>query len=290
LFLGLSFDDPNLEYILSRIRILLGQNQRVHYCFFKRLSKGDFKEEEDFKYAVIRQELKAKDLKRYGISALWIDDYTEITEVLSAIAVRIKRSNIFISGAANSYEPINEKGAGEFVHQLSYNIASLDYKIISGYGLGIGSFVINGALDYKLSTNYRHLDDVLILRPFPQIDSGARPMKDRWTDYRKSMLENAGIAVYLFGNKTVDGKIVPSNGMIEEFEIACANGVVPIPVGATGYVAEELWNKLMAAPDTYYPNNADLLDAIKQLGNKSLKPGELITQILKAISVLQKQF
>lgn len=34
LFIGFSFDDPNLEYILSRIRILLGQNQRDHYCFF----------------------------------------------------------------------------------------------------------------------------------------------------------------------------------------------------------------------------------------------------------------
>ena len=32
LFLGFSFTDPNIDYILSRIRGLLGQNQRGHYC------------------------------------------------------------------------------------------------------------------------------------------------------------------------------------------------------------------------------------------------------------------
>ena len=48
LFIGFSFDDPNLEYILSRIRILLGQNQRTHYCFMKQVQRDDFKEESDF--------------------------------------------------------------------------------------------------------------------------------------------------------------------------------------------------------------------------------------------------
>jgi hypothetical protein len=290
LFLGFSFDDPNLEYILSRIRILLGQNQRTHYCFFKKLARVDFKEEDDFKYASIRQELKANDLKRYGIKALWVDDYNQITEALNAIAQRIKRNNIFISGAADIFKPMTPTEAGQFVHQLSYKIASKNNKIISGYGLGIGSFVINGALDYKLTTNYRHLDDVIILRPFPQVDSGERPMNERWTDYRKSMLDNAGIAIYLFGNKTVDGKIVSSNGMMEEFEIACDRGVVPIPVGATGYAAEELWNKVMTAPGTYYPNNAALLNAIQQLGDKNLRPEDLIAQILTAVAILQNNF
>ncbi len=33
LFIGLSFTDPNLDYILSRIRINYGDNQRPHYTF-----------------------------------------------------------------------------------------------------------------------------------------------------------------------------------------------------------------------------------------------------------------
>jgi len=41
------------------------------------------------------------------------------------------------------------------------------YKIVSGVGYGIGSAVINGATEYVFSTKYRHLDDALVLRPFP---------------------------------------------------------------------------------------------------------------------------
>lgn len=37
LFLGFSFTDPNIDYILSRVRMLLGENQREHYCIMKRL-------------------------------------------------------------------------------------------------------------------------------------------------------------------------------------------------------------------------------------------------------------
>ena len=36
LFIGFSFDDPNLIYILNRIKNLIGpKNTRTHYCFFK---------------------------------------------------------------------------------------------------------------------------------------------------------------------------------------------------------------------------------------------------------------
>lgn len=42
LFIGFSFDDPNLEYILSRIKVLLKDNTPTHYCFFKEVSIEDF--------------------------------------------------------------------------------------------------------------------------------------------------------------------------------------------------------------------------------------------------------
>jgi len=42
LFLGFSFDDPNLEYILGRVKILLKGNTPTHYCFFKEIAESDF--------------------------------------------------------------------------------------------------------------------------------------------------------------------------------------------------------------------------------------------------------
>ena len=35
LFLGFSFTDPNIDYILSRVRVLLGTNVREHFCIMK---------------------------------------------------------------------------------------------------------------------------------------------------------------------------------------------------------------------------------------------------------------
>jgi hypothetical protein len=47
--------------------------------------------------------------------------------------------------------------------------------------------------------------------------------------YRYSMLSEAGIAVFFFGNKLVDKNIVSSDGLIEEFEIAIELGLKVIP-------------------------------------------------------------
>ncbi|RVU62977.1 hypothetical protein BM74_17590 [Bacillus thuringiensis] len=41
LFIGFSFDDPNLESILSKVRIMLEGNPRRHYCLLKKISKND---------------------------------------------------------------------------------------------------------------------------------------------------------------------------------------------------------------------------------------------------------
>jgi hypothetical protein len=291
LFIGFSFDDPNLEYILSRIRILLGQNQREHYCFFKKINRKDFKTDTDFNYAEIKHQLKIKDLRRYSINALLIDDYSEITKVLLAIQKKVLRSNVFISGAAKVYDPRTKKDALSFVHKLSYRISSKGYKIVSGVGYGIGGAVINGATEHVFSTKYRHLDDALVLRPFPQVVTGTKSKEERNLEYREEMIRHAGLALFIFGNKDNEtGGLKISNGMIEEFNVVIKQGVIPIPVGATGYASEELWNKVMATPGLYYPNDSDLLNAMKQIGDKSLADDELINQILKVISILQNNF
>lgn len=296
LFLGFSFDDPNLEYILARIKILLKENTPTHYCFFKEISESDFNDsaltpdenKENYLYAKIKQELKIDDLIRYGIHAVMIKDYNDITEILSEIEKRIKRKNIFISGAAHIYDPYSKENAIDLIHSLSYKLAEKEYKIVSGYGLGIGDIVINGALDYKLNSNYRNLDDLLILRPFSQIASGPSELKQIWTAYRHDMISKAGIAVFVFGNKKVDDKIVPSNGMEEEFEICRKHNVIPIPIGATGYISKSLWDKVTAELLTYYPDHTELHNAIKELGKENLSKDEIITNTIKAINILQK--
>ena len=296
LFIGFSFDDPNLDYILGRIKILLKDNTPTHYCFFKEVQEANFNDafksseqnKEEYLYAKIKQELKIQDLVRYGIHAIMIKEYSDITAILLEIEKRLKRRNVFISGAAYDYAPFTEETAKDLIHSLSYKIAGKEFKIISGFGLGIGSIIINGALDFKLNSNYRNLDDLLILRPFPQTQSGAKSISEVWTDYRNEIISKAGIAVFVFGNKKVNEEVINSNGMEEEFEICLKHNVIPIPIGATGYVSKSLWNKVANELQTYYPDNAELHNAIKELGNDSSTNDELIDNTIKAINILQK--
>lgn len=267
IFLGFSFTDPNLDYILSRVR-LSATDQRRHYCFLKNVNKWENESQADFEYRQRKQQLFIGDLKRFNIMALLVDEYSDITDIFMDIEVKYKRKNIFISGAAHEYEPWGRNKSEEFVHDLSKKLIENDYKIVSGFGLGIGSAVISGALKAIYSNPSKHSKDELILRPFPQNIEG----REFWTQNRKDMIEYAGIAIFLFGNKLEGDEIVFSNGMREEFEIAKANNLLLVPVGATGYISEDFWNELK---DEYKGNKI-----YESLGDKDKKPKEIIDLIL----------
>ena len=39
-FIGFSFTDPNIDFILSRVRVQYEKHQRHHYCIQKKVSKA----------------------------------------------------------------------------------------------------------------------------------------------------------------------------------------------------------------------------------------------------------
>jgi hypothetical protein len=91
------------------------------------------------------------------------------------------------------------------------------------------------------------------LRPFPQSASGSKKLKELWTEYRGDMISEAGISVFLFGNKLNDlGELVVANGMKEEFNIAKKMGKFIIPIGSTGYVAKWILDEVKMDLTTYW--------------------------------------
>lgn len=254
LFIGFSFDDPNLEYILARIRSLLDENPRPHYCIERRKNRADYKTDEAYSYALTKQDLKAGDLLRYGIHTVFIDKWSDITKILKAVTRSVKAQNIFISGSAKSYDPWNKNDAEELAREMSYKLVRKGYKITSGFGLGIGSSVISGALKAIEEEKFKHTDEHLCLRPFPQNIVDADERKRVFTKYREDMIGPSGISVFLFGNKedpTDATKVLLANGCEQEWKIAENNGDSIIPLGSTGYVAKEIFNEAKKNIDTY---------------------------------------
>lgn len=271
IFLGFSFTDPNLDYILSRVR-LAGISSKRHFNFTKKVTQWNGEDLANFEYRKRKQELFIGDLKRFNIKTILVDDYNDITNILKEVEKKFKRKNIFISGAANEYGEWGRDKSEEFVHDLSKKLIENDFKIVSGYGLGIGSSVISGSLNAIYNNPKKYNKDELILRPFPQSVQGEQDIKELWTQYRKDMIDYAGIAIFIFGNKLEDGEIVLSNGMREELEIAKEKNLLLIPIGSTGYISELFWNELKEE------NSGSKI--YEELGDKNKEPKEIIDLIL----------
>ena len=289
LFIGFSFSDPNLDYILSRVRVAYNVTQRRHYCFVRKVKETECVDASDFEYKKRKHDFFIGDLLRFNIKAILIDDYSQVTDILREIENRYKRKNIFISGAAHEFGKWTETEALSFIHELSKSLIKLQFKIVSGFGLGVGSAVISGALEEIYMNPGNSKSDQLILRPFPQQVFGTHSKDEVWKRYRDDMCSHAGIALFLFGNKLVGGKVVPSNGMREEFEIAKTKGMFLLPIGATGYVANTLWQEIKNDFDTLYPTvDPTIKDKFMVLGDETKTPGEILNTIFFILKQLIK--
>ena len=284
LFIGFSFTDPNLDYILSRIRITFQNNQRKHYCFFREVKKSPKESSEDFEYRKTKQALVITDLLRFNIHVLLVSEYSEITEILKEIENRFKRRTIYISGSAHEYGDWDSIKADKFISKLSQELVKQDYKIVSGFGLGVGSSVIAGVLEELYLNKKETLKGQLLLRPFPQGEKA----KEQWTNYRKDMISYSGISIFLFGNKWENGKVVLANGVKSEYEISIEQKSLVIPVGATGYMAHKLWSETLKKYSTIFGTN-DNIGLFKKMDDKKLSPDQLIELIIDFITKILKK-
>jgi hypothetical protein len=286
LFVGFSFTDPNLDYIFSRIRVTYDENMRTHYCFMKRLLESECPDKETFRYKDRQQALFMRDLQRFNIETLLLDSYGQITDVLAKVERIYKTKSVFISGAAHEWGTWPIERARSLVRGLSKTLVDKDYRVVSGFGYGVGSAVITGALEHIYARKRGKMEDRLILRPFPQDAVSAASFPALLKRYREDMADYAGAAVFLFGNKLQDGQVVHSDGVAQEFEIAKEKGLALIPVGATGYMAKQLWDRVMADLAAYYPKRTDefkpLLDT---LGNADAEASTLIDAIVRTLDL-----
>jgi hypothetical protein len=288
LFVGFSFNDPNLNYILGRIRILLGVNQRQHYALLRRVQRLDFKSRGDYLYALAKQDLQVQDLTRYGIAGVLVDDYKEYTNILGRISARYKRTRVFISGSAHTYGSWSQADAEKLISGIGQTLSRAAFGVVSGFGEGVGSLLLNGVLNTFSEGGWPEFGDRLTLRPFPLSIRDAVERKTRWTAYRKAMLSRAGMIVFLFGNKCSETReVVHSDGMEEEFRIARSLGLVVLPVGCTGYVAAKLHSQLMQNFDAYYPNTIGLKGLFRALGKKQ-RPERVVKTLMELIVKLKE--
>lgn len=292
LFLGFSFTDPNLNYVLSKIRVVLDGNTRPHYCILRKVNRVGCQSDEDYRYQLLKQALHIEDLKRFSIYTVLVEEYSEVTEILESIYKKYRQQTIFISGSAAVYEPFSEETAKHFLHSLSFKLAEHNYKIVSGFGLGVGQYIINGVIDYTLRDNTRKLEHSLRMLPFPQNSSGDLTLSEVWIKNRYEMISDAGIAIFLFGNKRDKEdpqKLLLANGMKDEFDIALKKELALLPVASTYYMAREFEDEYKIEEQIQHKKLKELYQDISNT-QKDFKDiqvvNELVDNIVDYVNIL----
>lgn len=229
LFIGYSFTDHLVLECLSEIKRYLGDSFNYHYTIMRNDSKNPY-----FKHFV-------KDLEyRYHIRVLLVEDYKDITVILKELNERIRSKRVFISGAFSSLATEVE----EFSHSLSRNLTAYlldsDYRIINGIGRRFGTHLIGYANEFLAKQGVKDFEKYLIIKPF--VGNKKSSAKDK-KKTREKVIRQCGSAIFVFGE--ADGNSVDfRSGVLEEFEIACNQHKVVIPIAYPGMISEEIWKKV----------------------------------------------
>lgn len=309
LFLGFSFEDANINYVLKNLRVNYDKSGgRQHYALMLRekMQKEEHASPQEqaeaerlYQYRVKKQQCFIEDLKRYHIKAFLLDDKQQIPLFLEQVRKELCRKTVMISGCAATYgnflhhnghttENLN-KDAVDFIETLSRKLSEKGYSIVSGYGLGVGSMVISGILnrpDYDATTL---IEKYLQLYPFPQNILPEKKEKE-YATLRDKMASKAFATIFLFGNES-DGEenLIDSPGLLEEFEAAKKYKHCLIPVQCTGYQSKKIWKKIKKNFSEYYPTRR------KKIRKKFMKLKtadsieELIDAILKILEIWEKE-
>ena len=189
-----------------------------------------------------------------------------------------RRKIVFISGSAYEYGRFGDTGKA-FIRDLSKNLLKNDFQLVSGFGSGVGAYIIEGAMEEIYLERKEKIGTQLQVYPFPFAESGSHSEIIK-TTYREDMISQADVVIFLFGNKLEDISVKEADGMLKEFEIARANKAVLIPVGVSGYISEKLWNTIITQYDDFFETRENF-ELYRQLGDPYTDPDQLIDIIIQ---------
>lgn len=283
LFLGFSFADPNLNYMLGHLRSLLEESQREHYAIMRQVRADHKKGEEgqkSYEYEKNKQDLQIRELRRYNIRTHLVEKFSDVTNILEAIEKQSLLRNVFISGSADKFEEeFNDKRMRDFCMHLGEMLVEKDYKLISGIGLNIGDSIVKGALLKLYEQRKGAIEEHLTLRPFPRNLPPEVSQEEYFQSYRQDMISKCGFAMFIAGTSSSNPI---SDGVLKEYKITRELNKIPIPIGATGYAARRIWEMVKPEIEELYSGtvSSNLYD---QLNDTSLNDQQILNTVFEII-------
>lgn len=199
-----------------------------------------------------------------------------------------RKIKVLISGAY-LFDAQDTSDAEQLAYTLAQRLIDKNYKLISGYGKCIGNALVAGAYNSYCANHTlgESLQNILEVYPFPRIVSGSinKTLSAIKYENRQLMAKGCSFTIFLYGRKSED---TLSEGMEEEFRLA-ANSFV-IPIGCTGHMALELWNRVNNDICKYYPNNAAIKRSFLALNNSGLTNDQIVARVLDLMDKLKNHY
>lgn len=243
LFLGYSFRDANISYILSRIKNIYKTNRRDHYWIFEKPKKDPEEKNEAFQYKKRKYRLFKNDIIKYGINLIEVNSYKETDDILEAIRKQVNSKNVLISGALEK-ESDHYQSVCDLAEKLSRKLINTGYRIFTGFGKELGSYVINGAFEGCTEKGCDFNDSVKVF-PFPyNANFSIEKRQEQYTKLRSNMIAPTCKTIILCGQKYDESNnLIDSTGVMEEYEISKKQGNQLIPILASGGSAKIIAEK-----------------------------------------------
>ncbi|MCK7118903.1 SIR2 family protein [Enterobacter roggenkampii] len=297
LFVGISFSDPNIKHVLSLIRESFKDAPPEHFAIVRPPQLSDFASEDEYKARFTQHTLWAKDLKRYGLQVVEIENYDEVPELLRKVERRVAAKRVWVSGSW----PV-EHGGDEaanihaFAEAVGRKIGETNRDLVTGAGILVGSASISGFLAALRNGGGWDLDRRLVARPFPQPLKDSSPNDNDWAALRNELARQAGVVIFIGGSKLDKGDLIPAKGVLKEFECAKKSGAFLLPIAATGGAARVIYEELISSnlstsgSDAQRPFDKEL----KQLADTSLllenqSREKLVSMVFEIIDRVAKQ-
>lgn len=238
LFMGYSFSDPNISHVLSRIKLIYKKSRRDHYWIFEKPKQKIDETPKSYNYKMIRYRLFKSDIKNYGINIIEIDDYDKLDGILEKIRERVNSKNVLLSGSVEDSNP-NSNQIFKFSEILAKTLIEKGFKIYTGFGKNIGSYIVKGAFAGCESIG-KSFNDVVKLFPFPyNADFTLEERKTQYTKLRLNMIAPTCSTIVICGEKQVHGEMHLADGVNEELNLSINQKNLIIPIVSTGGIAAE---------------------------------------------------
>jgi len=276
LFVGYSFSDDLVLSLLSAINEFMGEAGNRHYAIMPVDERVG-----------TRFECFVEDLdRRYNVKCLCVKK-EDIPHTVCSLNYKVREKKVFISGAYDTVPEETNNYADTLSRTLVDRLLGAQYRIVTGVGKRLGTFITGYAHQYIAEHNIPNASKHLSMRPFPFHLALDIDTKDK---YRTMMQRDCDAAIFLFGQSrstAEEGSFEQtghySRGVYQEFEIAKRLGLAVIPVGSTGLESEVIWREVKANINLY-PYLSKKIDVLHSERN----PEHLSTLILSILRDISK--